>query len=67
MSGPLARILLRYLAGALVARGLIDPDAAYYINTDPSVIELATIIVGTALGFLSERFYTLAKKYGWAT
>ena len=59
----LARILLRYLAGALVAFGLIAPEDAQIIHTDPEIV----MAVGLALGALVEGAYALAKRKGWAT
>lgn len=65
MAGPIARILLRYIAGALVAKGLLDPDSAAFFNTDPDLIELATAAVGVLMGLGAEFFYRLARKMGW--
>jgi len=64
MSGPIARILLRYIAGALVAKGLLDPDSAAFFNTDPDLIELVTAAVGVLMGLGTEFFYRLARKMG---
>lgn len=65
MTGPIARILLRYIAGALVAKGILDPDSAALLNTDPDLIELATAAVGVLVGLGTEFFYRLARKMGW--
>lgn len=67
MSGPIARILLRYIAGALVAKGILDPDSAALLNTDPDLIELVTAAVGVLMGLATEYAYRLAKRLGWAT
>jgi len=61
--GTLARILLRYGSGALVALGLLSPEFADMIAVDPDVIAL----VGLALGTVAESAYAFAKKKGWAT
>ena len=63
MTGPLARIIVRYLAGALVAYGLITPDVADSGATDPD----SALAVGAALGVLVEGVYAVAKARGWAT
>lgn len=58
-----ARIVLRYLAGMLVAYGLIAPEHAELISMDPDL----ALIVGAAIGALVEGAYALAKRKGWAT
>jgi preprotein translocase subunit Sec61beta len=59
----LARIGLRYLAGGLVAFGIIAPEDAQIIHTDPEIV----MAVGLALGAIVEGVYALAKRKGWAT
>jgi hypothetical protein len=49
----------------LVAKGILDPDSASLINTDPDLIELATAAVGVLMGIGTEFFYRLARKMGW--
>lgn len=60
MAGPIARIFLRYFAGALIAKaGLsIDPN-------DPDVLHVTEMVVGLLIGGLSEGLYALAHKNGW--
>ena len=45
-----SRIILRYVAGALVAKGLLTADDAIAINTDPDLVELVTAGLGIAIG-----------------
>ena len=59
----LARIFLRYLAGGLVAFGIIAPEDAKIIHTDPEIV----MAVGLALGAIVEGVYALARRKGWAT
>ena len=63
MIGPLSRILARYLAGGLVFLGLLLPEEANTIATDPDII----LVVGGVLAFLAETAYSFAKKKGWKT
>jgi hypothetical protein len=57
---PLVRIALRYVAGALVAKGLnLDP-------ADPDVVSLICWVLAIGFGVISESWYVLAKKMGWA-
>ncbi len=65
MTGLIARIALRYIAGALVAKGLLTADDALAINTDPDLVELLTTGLGIAIGVGTEWFYALARKLGW--
>ena len=63
MTAIVARIFLRYAAGALVAVGYLDADLGNQIGADPDIL----IIVGGALGIGVELAYAFAKKRGWAT
>jgi GTP cyclohydrolase III len=63
MIGPIARIVLRYAAAALVTYGVISEDIGNQIATDPDLL----MIVGLGLGAAAEAAYALAKKRGGAT
>lgn len=61
MIGPIARILARYIAGALVAYGLFSaPDAA---AIEPDLVTLLGAVIGAAV----EVAYAVAKRAGWRT
>lgn len=63
MTAIIARIVLRYAAGALVAAGYLNADLGNQIGADPDLL----IILGGALGICVELAYAFAKKRGWAT
>ena len=63
MTGPLARIVLRYGVGALVTYGLMSSGTAFKIINDPDI----ALVIGGVLGIATEGFYWLAKRKGWAT
>lgn len=63
MSMVIARIVMRYLSGALVAYGILPVDVAEQVAVDPDVV----LIVGTALAVITEGAYAAAKRLGWAT
>jgi hypothetical protein len=72
--GPIIRIALRYLAGALVTYGLVPADIAQELANDPDVIGVVldgvnwlAVAGGTGLAAAIEWAYRLAKKHGWAT
>lgn len=72
--GPFIRIALRYLAGALVAYGLVPADLAEELARDPDVVGAAmdavnwlAVFAGAALAGGIEWVYGLARKHGWAT
>jgi hypothetical protein len=65
--GPLARILLRYLAGAMVTYGLLANQDAEGMVMDPEIIEVFEIGLGLAIGAATEYWYRLARKFGWET
>lgn len=61
MIGPLSRIALRYIVGALVAYGLISPDSADMIAFDPDL----ALLIGAVMGAVVEGAYAVAKRLGW--
>lgn len=63
MIGPISRILLRYLAAALVTYGVIPHEVGAQIAVDPDLVA----IVGVGIGALVEVGYALAKARGWKT
>jgi hypothetical protein len=67
MSPAIARIILRYLSGALVAYGLLAPEDAAALAYDPQLVADVAIGVGAALTFAVEGFYWAARKFGWRT
>ena len=60
---PISRIILRYLAGALVTYGVVPVDVGAQIAMDPDLIAM----LGLTLAALVELIYNLAKRRGWAT
>ena len=67
MTGVIIRILLRYLAAALVARGLITTDLGAALAGDVEIATVLEVAVGTGIGVVVEGWYFLARKMGWAT
>lgn len=61
------RIFLRYLAGALVVKGILDADLGNELATDPDVIAFVQMAVGAVVAFATERWYAIAKRMGWNT
>lgn len=61
---PLTRIALRYIAGALITKGLLDADSAS-LFTDPELIDLAHLGIGVVFATGTEFWYWLASKLGW--
>lgn len=66
MSAVVARIVLRYGAGALVAKGLLDADTAAGISSDQDLVAIAQVAAGAAIGVGTEFAYWLARKFGWS-
>lgn len=63
----LARILLRYLAGFLVFKGLFAPDMGNVLATDPDILAWTQLGLGFAASGVAEAWYWLARKFGWST
>ncbi|WP_104663407.1 hypothetical protein [Ensifer adhaerens] len=66
MSAVVIRILLRYGAGLLVAKGLLAPEAGLVLAEDPDVQVLMQVGFGLCAGLVSECWYVLARRLGWA-
>ena len=67
MSGAVARILLRYGAGVLIARGLLPDEFGHDLVNDPDVQNVVSTALGLGLAGVSEGWYWLAKRFGWTT
>ncbi|WP_343066707.1 hypothetical protein [Gellertiella hungarica] len=62
----MTRILLRYAASALIAKGALAPEIGNAIAADPDVFQLLQIALGLLAAAVSEWWYYLAVKFGWA-
>lgn len=60
LAGPLARVLLRYLGGALVAKAGLSIDIS-----DPDIESIATMGIGAAISAGTEVWWYFARKYNW--
>ena len=56
--GPFARVVIRYIVGAVIGM-----DGAATLAGDPDVVTVVALGIGAAV----EVVYTLAKRKGWAT
>lgn len=65
MAAVIARIILRYGAGFLVAKGLLAPEAGAQLSTDPDVQMLIQVGAGGVAFVVSECWYFFAKRVGW--
>lgn len=66
MTSVIIRIALRYVAAALVARGLLTPEDGTMLASDPELASLIDVGLGVGLGAVAEAWYLLARKLGWA-
>lgn len=66
MSAVAIRIMLRYGAGVLVAKGLLAPEAGLTLADDPDIQVVLQVGVGLVAGVASECWYVLARRLGWA-
>lgn len=66
MTPIIVRIALRYIAGALVFKGLIDSDMGTQLASDPDLSNLVNVAIGLVAGSVSEAWYWLARRFGWA-
>ena len=61
------RIVLRYVAGALVAYGIVSAETAQVIQNDPVISGAVATAFGIVVGVVTEAAYGLAKRFGWRT
>lgn len=61
------RLAMRYLAGALVAKGFMAPEMGDIILYDPEVNAAIQIGAGVAIGAVTEYAYAIARRLGWST
>lgn len=66
MVSVIARIALRYIAGALVAKGVFDASTGSQLAADADVLHAIEIGLGVGLATVSEVWYSLARKLGWS-
>jgi hypothetical protein len=66
MTSVVVRIVLRYIAAALVAKGVFTSADAGMFAADPDLINLVEVGAGLAIGGLTEWWYALARKLGWS-
>jgi hypothetical protein len=66
MTAPLVRILLRYLSGLLVMKGLISTGMGTELATDPDLMAILELVFGSAFAVAAEWWYVLAKRWGWS-
>jgi hypothetical protein len=60
LAGPLARVLLRYVGGALIAKAGLSIDV-----NDPDLTSIAEGLVGAGISAGTEIWWYLARKYNW--
>lgn len=66
MTAPIVRILLRYLSGLLVMKGLISTNMGTDLATDPDLMAILELVFGVGFATVAEWWYVLAKKWGWS-
>ena len=64
--GPIIRILLRYLAGVLMAKGFLQQDDLSLFD-DPQLAAAIEMAAGAIIGVLTEYWYAIAKRIGGKT
>lgn len=65
MTGLIIRIALRYVAGVLVARGLLGAEDAASFSADPDLQMILETGVGLAIGAAVEWWHYIARRFGW--
>lgn len=63
--GVLIRIILRYLAAFLVAKGVFSPDIGDLFAYDPDILLAVQVAAGVVSAAVAETYYYLARRFGW--
>ena len=61
MTGTIARIMARYIAGLMVSYGIMAQGDVAALMPD------LVLLIGAFLGLATETFYGVAKRKGWTT
>lgn len=67
MLAPIVRIIMRYGAGFLVAKGLLTPEDGTAFGLDPDIAQMLEVGIGMAVGAATELYYAASKRWGWNT
>ena len=59
----IARIVARYVSGALASYGLVSPEVGAELAMDPDV----ALVLGAIIGAVTEGIYAWVKQRGYAT
>lgn len=65
MTGPISRIILRYIVGLLVAKAIFSPEDGNILVSDPEIAQMVELGVGVVVGAVTEGWYALARRWGW--
>ena len=60
---PLVRILLRWIGGYFIAKGIASSPDTF---TDPDLVTVICFAVAGVCGMISEGWWMLARKRGWS-
>jgi hypothetical protein len=60
LTAQLVRVLVRYVAGFLVAKGLVDAGTGDALASDETLISSIEVAVGLVLAGLNETWFALA-------
>jgi hypothetical protein len=66
MTAPIARIVLRYIVGLLVAKAIFSPEDGNAFISDPEIAQMVELGVGVVVGAVTEAWYGLARRWGWS-
>lgn len=66
MTAVVARIILRYAAGALVIKGLLPEETGTQIASDADILGILEMGLGLGIGVATEVWYYFARKFGWS-
>ncbi|RWL14899.1 MAG: hypothetical protein EOR57_31630 [Mesorhizobium sp.] len=64
--GPIIRIFLRYATFPLLYFGVINSNEASDLIADPQIAQWVSLGAGIVAPFVSEGWYWLALRFGWA-
>lgn len=64
LTAQVLRIILRYIAGFLVAKGIVDAGTGEALASDETLIASAELAIGAALAVVNEAWFARSVRKG---
>lgn len=66
LAGPIVRIAMRYISGAMVSWGMLSQQTGASISTDRDLESVLIFVVGALMGLAAEVYFRISIARGWS-